>query len=151
MTGRRAIATAGRRIKIKSFTIDGAVVVLGPDGSSLFDELRRREAADTAILYAFGLIERDGKDMRNRPFLDFKTALARLLRDTEAGIRSMSTSPRTAHRLRARLPACCQGHRVEEGRWRSRVWSRSAIPPAPRCSGRRARCGTNEPDEAWTR
>jgi ATP-dependent DNA ligase len=54
--------------------------VLGPDGLSRFEELRRREAADTAILYAFDLIERDGEDMRNRPFLD----------------RKMNTSPRTA-------------------------------------------------------
>jgi bifunctional non-homologous end joining protein LigD len=74
------------RIKAKRFTIDGETVVLGPDGLSLFDELRRREAADTAILYAFDLIERDGQDMRNRPFLDRKAALARLLRNTEAGI-----------------------------------------------------------------
>jgi bifunctional non-homologous end joining protein LigD len=48
--------------------------------------LSHREAADTAILYAFDLIERDGEDMRNRPFLDRKAALARLLRKTEAGI-----------------------------------------------------------------
>jgi bifunctional non-homologous end joining protein LigD len=38
-------------------------------------------------LYAFDLIEHDGgEDMRNLPFLDRKAALARLLRDTEAGI-----------------------------------------------------------------
>jgi hypothetical protein len=42
--------------------------------------------ADTAILSAFDLIEHDGEDMRNRPFLDRKNALARLLRNTEAGI-----------------------------------------------------------------
>jgi ATP-dependent DNA ligase len=42
--------------------------------------------ADTAILSAFDLIEHDGEDIRNRPFLDRKNALARLLRDTEAGI-----------------------------------------------------------------
>jgi bifunctional non-homologous end joining protein LigD len=53
---------------------------------SRFEELSRREAADTAILYAFDLIEHDGKDMRSRPFLDRKAALARLLRNTEAGI-----------------------------------------------------------------
>jgi bifunctional non-homologous end joining protein LigD len=58
--------------------------VLGPDGLSLFDELRRREAARGAILYA--LIELDGEDLRRRPFLDRKAALAWLLRDTEAGI-----------------------------------------------------------------
>jgi ATP-dependent DNA ligase len=59
---------------------------LGPDGLSLFEELSRREATDTAILYAFDLIERDGEDMRNRSFLDRKAALARLLRNTKARI-----------------------------------------------------------------
>jgi bifunctional non-homologous end joining protein LigD len=77
---------AAERIKAKSFTIDGEAVVLGPDGLSRFEELRRREAADTAILYAFDLIEHDGEDMRNLPFLHRKNALARLLRNTEAGI-----------------------------------------------------------------
>jgi ATP-dependent DNA ligase len=75
-----AIAAAAERIKAKSFTIDGEAVVLGPDGLSRFDELRRREAAQSAILYAFDLIERDGDDLRNRPFLDRKDALAGLLR-----------------------------------------------------------------------
>jgi hypothetical protein len=51
--------------------------VLGSDGLSRFEELSRREAADTAILYAFNLIERDGDDLRNLPFLDRKAALAR--------------------------------------------------------------------------
>jgi bifunctional non-homologous end joining protein LigD len=60
--------------------------VLGHDGLSLFEQLRRREAADTAILYAFDLIEHDGEDMRNRPFLYRKAALARLLRNTDPGI-----------------------------------------------------------------
>jgi bifunctional non-homologous end joining protein LigD len=83
-----AIATAARRIKAKSFMIDGEAVVLGPDGLSLFEELSRREGARAAILYAFDLIEHDGEDMRNRPFLDRKAAPARLLRNTEAGILS---------------------------------------------------------------
>ena len=81
-----AIAAAAAQIKAKSFTIDGEAVVLGPDGLSRFDELRRREASRTAILYAFDLIEHDGNDLRDRPFLDRKAALARLLRDTEEGI-----------------------------------------------------------------
>jgi hypothetical protein len=37
-------------------------------------------------LYALDLIEHDGEDVRDRPFLDRKAALSRLLRDTEAGI-----------------------------------------------------------------
>jgi bifunctional non-homologous end joining protein LigD len=80
-----AVATAAQRIKAKSFTIVGEAVVLGPDGLSRFEEMRSREAART-ILYAFDLIEHDGADMRNRPLLDRKDALARLLRNTEAGV-----------------------------------------------------------------
>src|SRR5258708_11744552 len=53
-----AIAAAAARIKAKSFTIDGEAVVLGPDGQSRFDELRRREAAHKAILYTFDLMSR---------------------------------------------------------------------------------------------
>jgi len=36
-----------------------------PDGLSRFDELRRREAARTAILYAFDLIEHDSERLPN--------------------------------------------------------------------------------------
>jgi bifunctional non-homologous end joining protein LigD len=81
-----AIATTAEQITAKSFTIDGEAVVLGPDGLSRFEELSRREGARTAILYAFDLIEHDGEDMRNLPFLDRKAALAQLLRNTKAGI-----------------------------------------------------------------
>jgi bifunctional non-homologous end joining protein LigD len=82
----QAIAAAAERINAKSFTIDGEAVVVGPDGLSRFEDLRRREAAHSAILYAFDLIELDGEDLRDRAFLDRKATLARLLRDTEAGI-----------------------------------------------------------------
>jgi hypothetical protein len=59
--------TAAESIKAKSFTIDGEAVVLGRDGLSRFEELSSREAARTAILYAFDLIEYDGEDLRNLP------------------------------------------------------------------------------------
>jgi bifunctional non-homologous end joining protein LigD len=81
-----AITAAAELIKAKSFTIDGEAVVLGPDGLSRFEELSRREAARTATLYAFDLIEHDGDDLRDLPFLARKAALARLLRDAKAGI-----------------------------------------------------------------
>jgi bifunctional non-homologous end joining protein LigD len=73
-----AIAAAAQRIKAKRFTIDGEAVILGPDGLSRFDELRRREAAHRAMLYAFDLIEHDGQDLRDLPFLDRKAALEHL-------------------------------------------------------------------------
>jgi bifunctional non-homologous end joining protein LigD len=38
------------------------------------------------MIYAFDLIEHDGKDLGDRPFLERKAALARFLRDTEAAI-----------------------------------------------------------------
>jgi hypothetical protein len=75
-----AIAAAAQMIRATSFAIGGEAVVLGSDGLSRFDELRHREAAQSAMLYAFDLIEHDGQD------LDRKGALARLLRDTEVGI-----------------------------------------------------------------
>jgi len=81
-----AIAAATEPIAAKSFTHRRGAVVVGPDGLSRFEELRRREAARTAILYAFDLIEGDGEDLRRLPFLDRKAALARLLSDIEAGI-----------------------------------------------------------------
>ena len=63
--------------------------MLGPDGLSRFEEPQRRTAAHAAILYAFDLIEHDGEDLRNLPFLDRKAALARLLRDTIAANKPM--------------------------------------------------------------
>jgi bifunctional non-homologous end joining protein LigD len=90
------IACAADRIKAKSFTIDGEAVVLGPDGLSRFEELSRREAAGTAILYALDLIEHDGEDLRNLPFLDRKAALARLSRIPKLASYSTNTSRKTA-------------------------------------------------------
>ncbi len=56
-----SIAAAAEMIKAKSFTIDGEAVVIGPDGLSRFEELSRREAARTAILYAFDFITEIGR------------------------------------------------------------------------------------------
>jgi ATP-dependent DNA ligase len=61
-----AIAAAAERIKANSFTIDGEAVVLGPDGLSRFDDLRRRDAAHSAILYAFDLVEHDARKRSGR-------------------------------------------------------------------------------------
>jgi bifunctional non-homologous end joining protein LigD len=81
-----AIAAAASHLKAESFTIDGEAVVFGPDGLSRFDELRRRESAKSAVLFAFDLTEHNGEDLRALPFLERKAALARLLRGSKAGI-----------------------------------------------------------------
>jgi ATP-dependent DNA ligase len=141
-------------IKAKSFTIDGEAVVLGRDGLSRFEELSTREGARTAILYAFDLIEDGGEDMRNRPFLDRKAALARLLRDTEAGIRfnepiAEDGSIVFAHACRLgaegivskKVDAPTSPARAASG-------SRSAIPPASPCRESAARNGMGDPSRS---
>jgi bifunctional non-homologous end joining protein LigD len=80
------IASAAARLKADSFTIDGEAVVIGPDGLSQFDQLRRNAGSRTAMLYAFDLIELDGKDLRALSLLARKTLLAGLLRGSTAGI-----------------------------------------------------------------
>jgi bifunctional non-homologous end joining protein LigD len=84
--GLPVITAVAARIKARSFTIDGEAVVIGPDGLSQFEELRRGTGASRAILYAFDLIEHDGIDLQSRPLLDRKAALAKLLRTAKAGI-----------------------------------------------------------------
>jgi hypothetical protein len=131
-----AIAAAAERIKAKSFTIDGEAVVLGPDGLSRFEELSGREAARTAILYAFDLIEHNGKDLRNLPFLDAKPRWRDCCGVSRLASFSTNTLPRmgrpcspmlagSAQRasFRRRSMARINPARVGSG-------SRSAIPPA---------------------
>jgi len=130
-----AIAAAAERIKAKSFTIDGEAVVLGHDGLSRFDDLRRRVAAHSAILYAFDLIEHDGEDLRDRPFLDRKAALARLLRHTEAGIvlnEHVAGDGSTVFEHACRLGAEGLVSKKIDGTYRSgpcRVWIKVRNPP----------------------
>jgi hypothetical protein len=123
-----------------SFTIDGEAVVLGPDGLSRFDELRRREAAHAAIIYAFDLIEHDGGDLRDLPFLDRRAALARLLRDTKTILLNehIAEDGPTVFAHACRLGAEGIVSKRVDSTYRSgpcRRGSRSAIPPGSLCSG----------------
>jgi ATP-dependent DNA ligase len=146
-----AIAAAAERIKAKSFTIEGEAVVLGPDTLSRFEELRRREVAQTAILYAFDLIEYDGEHLRNLPFLDCKAMLARLPRDTEAGIllnEHIAEDGPTVFAQACELGAEGIVSKKVDGTYRSgpcRAGSRSAIQPASPCNGSAGRCRIDEP------
>jgi hypothetical protein len=108
-----AIAAAAARIEANSFMIDGEAVELGPDGLSRFDDLRRREAAHSAMLYAFDLVEHDGRDLRDLPFLDRKAVLAVLLRDSEVESNQRARRGGWAYRIRPCLTA-----------WRRRICHR---------------------------
>jgi hypothetical protein len=66
-----AIAEALAALKLKSATIDGEGVVCDPDGVTDFDLLRAalgRKGSRRAFLYAFDLLELDGRDLRDRPW-----------------------------------------------------------------------------------
>jgi bifunctional non-homologous end joining protein LigD len=80
------IAAVAATLEAHSFTIDGEAVVVGHDGIAQFDELRRRNGAERAMLYGFDLIELNGVDLRRRPLLERKAALADLIGGTKAGI-----------------------------------------------------------------
>jgi bifunctional non-homologous end joining protein LigD len=45
-----AIAEGARRLKARSFTLDGEAVVVGPNGLTDFEALRRRGSGDVAVL-----------------------------------------------------------------------------------------------------
>jgi len=73
-----AFAAAARRIKAESFTMDDEAVVLGPDGLSRFEGLRRRDAARTAILYAFDLIRASSQQPISAPPFSARCRAVRL-------------------------------------------------------------------------
>jgi bifunctional non-homologous end joining protein LigD len=75
---------------VRSVVLDGEGVICGPDGKSDFDRMRAcfsRNGATEALLYAFDLLELDGRDLRNEPCARRREALVRLLTDAEPGIR----------------------------------------------------------------
>jgi bifunctional non-homologous end joining protein LigD len=74
-----AIVDAARRLRAKSFLIDGEAVVCRPDGLSDFDALRRGRRGHEVTLAAFDLIELQGDDLRNDPLLTRKRQLAKIL------------------------------------------------------------------------
>jgi bifunctional non-homologous end joining protein LigD len=84
-----AIAEALAALKVKSATIDGEGVVCGSDGVSDFGRLRsalKRDGSRRVFLYAFDLLELDGRDLRPRPWEDRRKALTKLLRKAGDGI-----------------------------------------------------------------
>ena len=58
--------------------------MIGPDGLTDFEALRRRGAGDIAVLYAFDLMELDGNDLRGLPIETRRATLASLLRNPGA-------------------------------------------------------------------
>ena len=74
-----AIVAAAHRIKASSFLIDGEVVIVRDDGTPDFHALRSRRRGSEAVLFAFDLIEQDGDDLRDRPLIERKRRLNKLI------------------------------------------------------------------------
>lgn len=85
-----AIAEALLALPVRSVVLDGEGVICGRDGKSEFDRMRAcfsRQGAPQAFLYAFDMLELDGRDLRNEPWARRRAALVQLLDDADAGIR----------------------------------------------------------------
>jgi bifunctional non-homologous end joining protein LigD len=82
------IAAAAETLRARSFLIDGEAVACDSDGLPVFDQLRYRRQDGRVFLYAFDLLELNGRDMRREPLEVRKRALAAALRVKAAtGIR----------------------------------------------------------------
>ena len=102
------------------------------------------------MLYAFDLIEHEGQDMREHPFLDRKATLARLLRGTDTHIlfneHVAGDGPTVfEHACRLSRASCRSVSTALIDRGHVQSGSRFAIPPASRCSGSAARSGVGDP------
>jgi bifunctional non-homologous end joining protein LigD len=72
--------------RLPSCTIDGEAVACDVGGIPSFNLLLHRKRDDHVFLYAFDLIELDGKDLRRESLEQRKVELHRLLADTEPGL-----------------------------------------------------------------
>jgi ATP-dependent DNA ligase len=80
------IIEAARKLKARSFLIDGEAVYCGEDGISDFDRLHWRLHDELVFLYGFDLLRLDADDYRPRPLEQRKRKLQRLLVESH-GIR----------------------------------------------------------------
>ncbi len=82
------LADALRSMPVSSVTVDGEIVATDAKGVTDFDRLRLALSARSqeAFLYAFDILELDGEDLRRRPWVERRAALAQLLRSTADSI-----------------------------------------------------------------
>jgi bifunctional non-homologous end joining protein LigD len=80
------IRQAAHALRATSFLLDGEAVNCNEDLFPDFNTLRHRRNDRTVFLYAFDLIELDGRDLRRETIETRKAALVKLLRKADYGI-----------------------------------------------------------------
>jgi ATP-dependent DNA ligase len=70
------VVEAVNNLKLRCCLIDGEVVCCDERGVAAFHVLRHRRNESQAFLYAFDLLELNGKDMRREPYAVRKATLA---------------------------------------------------------------------------
>jgi bifunctional non-homologous end joining protein LigD len=80
------IQQAAHALRASSFLLDGEAVNCNDQDLPDFDMLRHRRNDRSVFLYAFDLIELDGRDLRREPIELRKNALLKLLRKADYGI-----------------------------------------------------------------
>jgi ATP-dependent DNA ligase len=83
-------------LKVRSCLIDGEAVACDGNGIAVFELLREKPAGWHIFLYAFDLLELNGKDLRREPFAVRKATLASLLPSCPPGLRLNEYSRMTA-------------------------------------------------------
>jgi bifunctional non-homologous end joining protein LigD len=81
------IVEAVNHLRVRSCLIDGEAVCCNEDGLAVFAKMRRRREDTRVFLYAFDLLELDGKDMRRDPYEVRKATLGSVLRQGRPGLR----------------------------------------------------------------
>jgi ATP-dependent DNA ligase len=113
------IVEAARKLKIRSFLIDGEAVFYGPDGISDFDRLHSQAYNSRVFLYGFDLLQLDGDDWREYPLERRKAKLQRLLIESHG---------MTAQTSLSTYASCREGPHIGAG------WRR-CVPQGYRCNG----------------
>ena len=124
------------RLPATSVTLDGEGVACDPNGVTDFELLRAalgRPAKREVFLYAFDLLELDGRDLRREPWSDRRWELARLLRGAGHGVQ-------LSDHMEGTTATRCS---VTRAPWGSKASSRSGgtgrIGPGARRIGSRSR------------
>jgi bifunctional non-homologous end joining protein LigD len=80
------IAEGAAALRVKSCLIDGEAVASDGNGFPVFDQLRYRRYDGHVFLYAFDLLQLNGRDLRREAIEDRKAELAKLLSRSKLGL-----------------------------------------------------------------